>query len=259
MALPAVMDMIAGSQDEPGCGGSALFSDISTPTRSWKQIAIHQEPKQRDSPPRRSSSSPATPRASQKGVRSTSKSLRSKSPTSADFRAAIKEKNKMEMEIGEYQKTIDEMSAAMANLHQEDYGSTIRIQELERRCEIASKQSGHLVSHHQHHMAEAWRKFEAEAQQMREAEMNAYQYGEKKDMESNAMMQQMRQAEGTIMEQKREIAMMRSYVTHRNQLRMQFRFTVKLRSRFPVISNRSERLNHLHLLRSSTKRRWFRA
>ena len=41
---------------------------------------------------------------------------------------------------------------------------------------------------------------------MREAEMNAYQYGEKKDMESNAMMQQMRQAEGMIMEQKREIA-----------------------------------------------------
>ena len=66
----------------------------------------------------------------------------------------------MEVEIGEYQKTLDEMSAAMANLNQEDYGSTIRIQELERRCEIASKQSGHLVSHHQHHMAEAWRKFE---------------------------------------------------------------------------------------------------
>ena len=47
---------------------------------------------------------------------------------------------------------------------------------------------------------------------MREAEMNAYQYGEKKDMGSNAMMQQMRQAEGMIMEQKREIAMMRSYM-----------------------------------------------
>ena len=30
--------------------------------------------------------------------------------------------------------------------------------------------------------------------------MNAYQYGEKKDMESNVIMQQMRQAEGTIME-----------------------------------------------------------
>ena len=59
------------------------------------------------------------------------------------------------MEIGEYQKMLDDMSAAMANLNQEDYGSTIRIQELERRCEIASKQSGHLVSHHQHHMAEA--------------------------------------------------------------------------------------------------------
>ena len=138
-------------------------------------------------------------------MRSTSKGGRSKSPTSAEFRAAIKEKNKMEMKIGEYQKTLDEMSAAMANLHQEDYGSTIRIQELERRCEIASKQSGHLVSHHQHHMAEAWRKFEEEAQQMRKVEMNAYQYGEKKDMESNVMMQQMRQAEGTIMEQKREI------------------------------------------------------
>ena len=68
------------------------------------------------------------------------------------------------------------------------------------------------MSHHQHHMAEAWRKFEAEAQQMREAEMNAYQYGEKKDMESNATMQQMRQAEGMIMEQKREIAMMKSYM-----------------------------------------------
>ena len=135
----------------------------------------------------------------------------------------------MESEIGEYQKTLDEMSTAMANHHQEDYGSTIRIQELERRCETASKQSGHLVNHHQHHMAEAWRKFEAEAQQMREAEMNAYQYGEKKDMESNAMMQQMRQAEGMIMEQKREIAVMRSYMasektaaqesaTHANQI-----------------------------------------
>ena len=212
MALPAVMGMVADSQDEPGSGGSALFSDISTPTRSWKQVAVHQEWKQRDSPPRRSSSSPATPRASQKSVRSTSKGGRSKSPTSAEFRAAIKEKNKMEMEIGEYQKTIDEMSAAMANLHQEDYGSTVRIQELERRCEIASKQSGHLVSHHQHHITEAWRKFEAEAQQMREAEMNAYQYGEKKDMESNVMMQQMRQAQGMIMEQKREIAVMRPYV-----------------------------------------------
>ena len=212
MGLPAVMDMIADSQDEPGSGGSALFSDISTPTRSWKQIDIRQESKQRESPPRRSSSSPATPRTSQKGVRSTSKSGRSKSPTSAEFRAAIKEKNKMEVEIGEYQKTIDEMSAAMANLHQEDYGSTIRIQELERRCEIASKQSGHLVSHHQHHMAEAWRKFEEEAQQMRRVEMNAFQYGEKKDMESNIIMQQVRQAEGTIMEQKREIALMKSYM-----------------------------------------------
>ena len=212
MALPAIMDMVADSQDEPGSGGSALFRDISTPTRSWNQVAIHQESKQRDSPPRRSSSSPATPRASQKGVRSAPKGGRSKSLTSAEFRAAIKDRNKMEMEIGEYQKTIDEMSAAMANLHQEDYGSTIRIQELERRCDIASKQSGHLVSHRQHHMAEAWRKFEAEAQQMREAEMNAYQYGEKKDMESNAMMQQMRQAEGMIMEQKREIAVMRSYM-----------------------------------------------
>ena len=28
MALPAVMDMVADSQDEPGSGGSALFSDI---------------------------------------------------------------------------------------------------------------------------------------------------------------------------------------------------------------------------------------
>ena len=61
-------------------------------------------------------------------------------------------------------------------------------------------------------MAEAWRKFEAEAQQMREAEMNAYQYGETKDTESNAMMQQMRQAEGMIMEQKWEIAVMKSYL-----------------------------------------------
>ena len=131
--------------------------------RDWKQIDVHQESKQRESPPRRSSSSPATPRTSQKGVRSTSKGGRSKSPTSAEFRAAIKEKSKMEVEIGEHQKTLDEMSAAMANLHQEDYGSTIRIQELERRCEIASKQSGHLVSHRQHHMAEAWRQFEEEA------------------------------------------------------------------------------------------------
>ena len=212
MALPAVMDLVADLQDEPGSGGSALFSDISTPTRPWKQIDVRQESKQRESPPRRSSSSPATPRTSQKGVRSTSKGGRSKSPTSAEFRAAIKEKNKMEMEIGEYQKTLDEMSAAMANLHQEDYGSTIRIRELERRCEIASKQSGHLVSHHQHHMAEAWRKFEEEAQQMRKVEMNAYQYGEKKDMESNVIIQQMRQAEGTIMEQKREIAVMKSYM-----------------------------------------------
>ena len=47
-------------------------------------------------------------------------------------------------------------------------------------------------------MAEAWRKFEEEAQQMRKVEMNAYQYGEKKDMESNVIIQQMRQAEGTI-------------------------------------------------------------
>ena len=140
-------------------------------------------------------------------MRSTSKGGRSKSPTSAEFRAASKEKN-----MGEYQKTLDEMSAAMANLHQEDYGNTIRIQELERRCEIASKQSGHLVSHHQHHMAEAWRKFEEEAQQMRKVEMNAYQYGEKKDMESYVIIQQMRQAEGTIMEQKREIAVMKSYM-----------------------------------------------
>ena len=107
MALPAVMDMIAVSQDVPGSGGSALFSDISTPTRSWKQIDVHQESKQRESPPRRSSSSPATPRTSQKGVRSTSKGGRSKSPTSAEFRAAIKEKNKMETE--EYQKTLDEI------------------------------------------------------------------------------------------------------------------------------------------------------
>ena len=170
----------------------------------------------------------------------------------------------MEMEIGEYQKTIDEMLAAMTNLHQEGYGSTIRIQELERGCDIASKQLGHLVSHHQHHMAEARRKFEAEAQQMREAEMNAYQYGEKKDMESNAMMQQMRQAEGMIMEQKREIAVMRSYMAsekaaaqesaiHANQIQ------VKLQNRFPFINNRSEGLNRLHLLRSSTRRRWFRA
>ena len=127
MALPAVMDMVADSQDEPGSGGSALFSDISTPTRSWNQVAIRQESKQRDSPPRRSSSSPATPRASQQGVRSTSNGGRSKSPTSAEFRAAIKEKNKME--IGEYQKTIDEMSAAMTNLHQEDYGSSRRLWE----------------------------------------------------------------------------------------------------------------------------------
>ena len=208
MALPAVMDMVADSQGESGSGGSVLFNDISTCARSWKQVAIRQESNQRDSPPRRSSSLPATPRASQKSVRSSSKGGRSKSP----IRAIIKEKNKMESEIGEYQKTLDEMSTAMASLHQEDYGSTIRIQELERRCEIASKQPGHLVNHHHHHMAEAWRKFEAEAQQMREAEMNAYQYGEKKDMESNAMMQQMRQAEGMIMEQKREIAIMRSYM-----------------------------------------------
>ena len=46
--------------------------------------------------------------------------------------------------------------------------------------------------------------------------MNAYQYGEKKDMESNAMVQQMRQAEGMIMEQKREIAVMRSYMASEN-------------------------------------------
>ena len=117
--------------------------------------------------------------------------------------------NKMESEIGEYQKTLGEMSAAMASLRQEDYGSVIRIQELERRCEIASKQSGHLVSHHQHHMAEAWCKFEAEAA---EAEMNVCQYGEKKDMESNTMIQQMRQAEGIIVEQKHDIAVLRSYM-----------------------------------------------
>ena len=61
-------------------------------------------------------------------------------------------------------------------------------------------------------MAEAWRKFEEEAQQMRKVELNAYQYGEKKDMESSVIIQQMRQAEGTIMEQKREIAVMKSYM-----------------------------------------------
>ena len=201
MALLAVMDMIADSQDEPGSGGSALFSDISTPTRSWKQINIRQESKQRESPPRRSSFACDTTDVAE-----------GREIDIEGFRAAIKEKNKMEVEIGEYQKTLDEMSAAMANLHQEDYGSTIRIQELERRCEIASKQPGHPVSHHQHHMAEAWRKFEEEAQQMRKVEMNAFQYGEKKDMESNIIMQQMRQAEGTIMEQKREIALMKSYM-----------------------------------------------
>ena len=58
-------------------------------------------------------------------------------------RVWLLEKNKMESEIGEYQKTLDEM-LTMANLHQDDYGSTIRIQELERRCEIASKQWGIL-------------------------------------------------------------------------------------------------------------------
>ena len=141
MALPAVMDMVADSQGESGSGGSVLFNDISTSAKSWKQVAIRQESNQKDSPPRRSSSSPATPRASQKSVRSSSKGGRSKSPTGAGIRAIIKEKNKMESEIGEYQRTLDEMSAAMANLHQEDYGSTSRIQELERRCEIASKQS----------------------------------------------------------------------------------------------------------------------
>ena len=47
---------------------------------------------------------------------------------------------------------------------------------------------------------------------MRKVEMNAFQYGEKKDMESNVIMQQMRQTEGTIMEQKREIAVMKSYM-----------------------------------------------
>ena len=76
---------------------------------------------------------------------------------------------------------------------------------------------------------QALRKFEEEAQQMRKVEMNAYQYGEKKDMESNVITQQMRQAEGTIMEQKREIAVMKSYMaseksaaqesaTHANQI-----------------------------------------
>ena len=49
MALPAVMDMVADSQGESGGGGSVLFSDISTPARSWKQIAIRQESRQRDS------------------------------------------------------------------------------------------------------------------------------------------------------------------------------------------------------------------
>ena len=117
--VPAVMDMVADSQDEPGSGGSALFSDISTPTRSWNQVAIFIRSRSREILRREDHHLHQRPRGRRR-------------PTSADFRAAIKEKNKMEMEIGEYQKTPDEMSAAMANLHQEDYGSTIRIQELER-------------------------------------------------------------------------------------------------------------------------------
>ena len=121
LQLLGTTDMVADSQGESGSGGSALFNDISTSAKSWKQVAIRQESNQRDSPPRRSSSSPATPRASQKSARSSSKGGRSKSPTSAEVRAIIKEKNKMESEIGEYQKTLDEMSTAMANLHQEDY------------------------------------------------------------------------------------------------------------------------------------------
>ena len=74
----------------------------------------------------------------------------------------------MESEIGEYQKTLDEMSTAMANLHQEDYGTGETMQDCQQAigasCE-SSRRPG---------------KFEAEAQQMCEAEMNAYQYGEKK-------------------------------------------------------------------------------
>ena len=131
-----------------------------------------------------------------------------------------------------------------------------------RRCEIASKQSGNLVSHHQHHMAEAWRKFEAEARQMPEAEMNAshQQYGEKKHMESNAMMQQMRQAEGMIMEQKREIAVMRSYMASKKAAAKESAMHANQVHRFKADFRLSTGgLNRLHLLRSSTRRRWFKA
>ena len=112
----------------------------------------------------------------------------------------IKEKNKMEMEIGHLMKCRQRWRIFIKKTMGAPSG------------ELASKQSGHLVSHHQHHMAEAWRKFEEEARQMRKVEMNAYQYGEKKDMEWNVIIQQMRQAEGIIMEQKREIAVMKSYM-----------------------------------------------
>ena len=59
MALPAVMDMVADSQGESGSGGSVPSNDMFASAKSWKQVAIRQESNQRDSPPRRSSSSPA--------------------------------------------------------------------------------------------------------------------------------------------------------------------------------------------------------
>ena len=83
-------------------------------------------------------------------------------------------------------------------------------------------------------------------------------------MESNAMVQQMRQAEGMIMEQKREIAMMRSYMAsektaaqesaiHANQIHRE------ASKQISAYQQQLRGLNRRHQSRSSTRRRWFKA
>ena len=86
--------------------------------------------------------------------------------------------------------------------------------------------------------------------------MNAFQYGEKKDMESNIIMQQMRQAEGTIMEQKREIALMKSYMASEKSAAQEsaIRANQIHREASQQISVYQQQL--LHLSRSSMRRRW---
>ena len=61
------------------------------------------------------------------------------------------------------------------------------------------------------------------------------------------------------MEQKREIAVMKSYMASEESAAQEsaiIRYTVKLHNKYQFISNRSEASNHLHLSRSSMRRRW---